>query len=267
MPIGSEIIREPIRLGVPPNIISDIQPQVQKENILFHFLHGWGSSPAAYEKSLDAFHGSGITLHAPSIPGHASAPKLDKGSRSLEDVADYLVEQFRALGHKGPVIFAGHSLGGVLSTMMCRDLLVQNPNVSLLLLSPAGANPAFGPRQWLRALSDLKQERPKNLSKRESRQVMRHFLRNSVRSSRLGLEARKSNMADIWMALAAQGVPITAIHASNDRVVDTEPLLDIAGIQVASIRRPHDWPVWDRGAFWTSVTLHLENLSRRGALI
>jgi len=245
--------------------VTCLKPATQKANersephSLFYFIHGWGSCPESYGSSLKGIQDLGFEIQTPTLPGHAKVPRLPKGKRTLSDVSRHLVENFTPPHGDQHIVFAGHSLGGVVATQLCKEVEAAGIQASLLLLSPAGANPAFGPKEWIRAFSDLRQERPK-IAARTQWRLARNFLRTSVRTSRLGWEARNSDYREGWRDLISRGIHVTAVHASNDRVVDTRPLLSLDGAQQVTIPRPHDWPTWDQQTFSTIVKLHLQKV-------
>lgn len=224
---------------------------------LLVFLHGWGSSPGFYANSLrSAAHQ--VDVFAPAIPGHGGLPLPARKNRTLEQVSAGLLPEVSARGAGRHVILAGHSLGGALATLLCADLAEAHGDVSLLLLSPAGASPSFGPREWIRAFGDLRQPRPPRArTLRESR----YLLTTSLRTSRLGWQARVADLTQAWTDLLEAGVAVTAVHAVHDKVVQTEPLSRLEGAQIISVPRPHDWPVWDTQSFSLAVQVHLERLT------
>lgn len=225
----------------------------------FVFLHGWGATPGAYAKSLSAVRCLGLDVFAPALPGHAHQPLLRKGSRDLASVARHLVARLRPfIAGQRHTILAGHSLGGALSTLTCAVLAEEGRNVSLLLLSPTGACSTFGPREWLRAMGDLKE--PRARATRPTRAEARRILSTAIRTGRLGWEARNTDLTTTWVDLARAGIHVTAVHAVRDRVVNTEPLIALEGIGHVSVPRPHDWPTWDDAAFRIAVEHHLEQM-------
>jgi pimeloyl-ACP methyl ester carboxylesterase len=230
----------------------------------FVFLHGWGASPQAYAGSLRAARTVGLDVVSPTLPGHAHKPLLRKGSRGLVSVADYLTALVRPHLHASRhTVLAGHSLGGALSTLVCSTLHREGRDVSLLLLSPTGASPTFGPREWMRALGDLKE--PRIRPSRPTAKEAKKLLSTAVRTGRLGWEARNTDLTSTWVDLAHAGVQVTAVHASQDRVVNTEPILLLDGIAQISIPHSHDWPTWDEEVFLLAVEHHLEQRERRTA--
>lgn len=231
-----------------------------ESHFIFYFIHGWGSCPESYKTSLSALEDLGFDIHTPTLPGHAKVPHLPRRKRALLDVSRHLSKTVTPINDDKHIVFAGHSLGGVIATHLCQEAVTAGKQASLLLLSPAGANPVFGPKEWIRAFSDLRQERPK-IAARTQWRLARNFLLNSVRTSRLGWEARNSDYREGWRELIARGVHVTAVHASNDRVVDTRPLLSLDGAQQVTIPRPHDWPTWDPQTFSTIARLHMQKIS------
>jgi pimeloyl-ACP methyl ester carboxylesterase len=221
---------------------------------LFVFLHGWGSRPLSYALALQAASRHTVDIFAPALPGHDGVPMPAKGNRTLDYIAGTLADEVNLRAGERHIILAGHSMGGALATLMCQQVAAAGHDVSLLLLSPTGASPQFGPREWIRAFGDFRQPRP---LRRRGIRTSKALITSSLRTSRLGYKARIRDLRPAWDDLISSGVPVTAVHAIHDCVVATEPLMDIDGIQPISIPRPHDWPVWDPHLVDLALQVHL----------
>lgn len=206
------------------------------------FLHGWCATPSSYTGALAAWESLGFDVWAPTLPGHGSVPALPGRSHSVAGLAEWVVLQ-GVVPSTGPVVFAGHSLGGAIATVLCDWWRSQSSvNRSLLLLSPAGAGGRFGPREWLRAAGD---QRKSELNRRETFQAWWSGpLRAPLRTARLGLEARTCDITREWSRLTADGVQVTAVHALSDVVLDTRAVLDVPGVRSVTVAEHHSWPTW-----------------------
>lgn len=231
------------------------------ESVLFVFIHGWGSHPGSYADSLDAIQRLGCQVYAPTLPGHAGTPMLPKDEQSLACIAEQLEAEILRASRGRHIVLSGHSLGGAVSTLLCERLSGKGADVSLLLLSSTGANPQFGPRQWIRALTDLIQPRPHGRRKYAGVHPGAELAR-TFRTRKMGWEARCMDLMTRWQSLIEKGLSVTAVHALDDRVVDTEPLMSVPGAQTITVMRPHDWPVWDAGVFAVAAAQHLSRLKR-----
>lgn len=229
--------------------------------MLFVFIHGWGSHPGSYAESLDAIRRLGCQVYAPTLPGHAGIPMLPRGEQSLAHIAEQLESEILDASDGRHIVLSGHSLGGAVCTLLCERLSEKGVDVSLLLLSSTGANPKFGPRQWARALTDLLQPRPHGRRK-VSRFRPGTELVHTFRTRRIGWEARCMDLMTRWKGLIDQGLSVTAVHALDDRVVDTSPLMSVPGAQTITVFRPHDWPVWDPAVFEIAASQHLTSVKK-----
>ena len=116
-------------------------------------LHGFTDTWRAWTRvlpTLEAHH----AVFAPTLPGHAGGPPLDRGSMSIPAMVDIIEGQLDARGI-GQAHLVGSSLGGWLSL----ELAVRGRALSVVGVCPAGG--------W-------------EDSSRELRRIVRYFRRNDI---------------------------------------------------------------------------------------
>ncbi|MBV8972748.1 MAG: alpha/beta hydrolase [Sphingomonadaceae bacterium] len=98
-------------------------------------IHGMWSTPAAFAGLRRRLEAAGYTTHAPALPFHDRAPDApppaELGALGLEDYIAFLANEIAAL--PGPVIVAGHSLGGFLAQAVAARVGA----AGLMLFAPA----------------------------------------------------------------------------------------------------------------------------------
>ena len=127
-------------MTVPPLALSPTTPPIV-------FIHGMWSTPAAFAGIRRRLEAAGYTTHAPTLPFHDRAPDLppppELGTLGLEDYIVFLCAEVARL--PGPVIIAGHSLGGFLAQAVAARVGA----AGLMLFAPAATAttnaPALGP--------------------------------------------------------------------------------------------------------------------------
>lgn len=222
------------------------------------FFHGWGARPESYADALDAWSSLGYHVWAPTLPGHGEEPALPKGRHGVEGLVDWAARQGRVPA-SGRVVFAGHSLGAVVATLLCQRWgQFAGTECSLLLMSPAGAGGTFGPRAWMRAIGDRRP--PGSTSWTTARATWKGPLRTPVRTARLGWDARTFDVSAVWEDLVRRGVPVTVVHALSDAVVDSAAAVTLPGVRPVVVNEHHSWPEWRPdlarvAALWHSYAL------------
>ena len=99
------------------------------------FIHGMWATPATFTGLRRRLEADGFTTHAPALPFHdrdpALPPALELGTLGLEDYIAFLATEIARL--PGPVIVAGHSMGGFLAQAVAARVGA----AGLMLFSPA----------------------------------------------------------------------------------------------------------------------------------
>jgi len=99
------------------------------------FIHGMWSTPATFAGVRRRLEAAGYTTHAPTLPFHdrdpAQPPPAELGALGLEDYITFLAAEIARL--PGPVIVAGHSMGGFLAQAVAARVGA----AGLMLFSPA----------------------------------------------------------------------------------------------------------------------------------
>lgn len=195
------------------------------------FVHGWGARPQSYGEMLQLWQARGYSVVSLSLPGHGGSLLNPSWRDPLGCAVRDVVAQVRALPgvmeRRRPVVLAGHSLGGAVVSLAARDLHGEGARVSVLLLSPAGAGPRFGPRDWVRAA----RSGAGSGSVGQSWAAWRRLLRAPVGVARLGWAGRVSDLRELWQELDGQGVTVTGVHAQRDGVVDSSALCGLSGVR------------------------------------
>lgn len=110
-------------------------------------IHGMWSTPAAFGGVRHRLEAAGYTTHAPALPYHDRTfdlpPPPELATLGLEDYIAFLTAEIARL--PGPVIVAGHSLGGFLAQAVAARVGA----AGLMLFAPAATAttnvPALGP--------------------------------------------------------------------------------------------------------------------------
>lgn len=99
------------------------------------FIHGMWSTPAVFAGIRRRLEAAGHTTHAPALPFHDRVPDLppppELATLGLEDYITFLVAEIAKV--PGPVIVAGHSLGGFLA----QAVAARTGAAGLMLFAPA----------------------------------------------------------------------------------------------------------------------------------
>ncbi len=98
-------------------------------------IHGMWSTPTAFAGLRRRLEAAGYTTHAPALPYHDRAPDAppppELGTVTLEDYIAFLAAEIGRL--PGPVIVAGHSMGGFLAQAVAARVGA----AGLMLFAPA----------------------------------------------------------------------------------------------------------------------------------
>ncbi len=98
-------------------------------------IHGMWATPATFDGLRRRLETAGYTTHAPTLPFHdrdpLAPPATELGSLSLEDYIAFIVAEIARL--PGPVIVAGHSMGGFLA----QAVAARTGAAGLMLFAPA----------------------------------------------------------------------------------------------------------------------------------
>lgn len=99
------------------------------------FIHGMWSTPAAFAGIRRRLEAAGYTTHAPALPFHDRAPDLapapELATIGIEDYIAFVIAEIAKL--PGPVIVAGHSMGGFLAQAVAARIGA----AGLMLFTPA----------------------------------------------------------------------------------------------------------------------------------
>lgn len=115
------------------------------------FIHGMWSTPATFDRIRRRLEAAGYTTHAPALPHHDrtydAPPPPELATLGLEDYIAAVAAEIARL--PGPVIVAGHSLGGFLAQAVAARVGA----AGLMLFAPAATAetsvPALAPVRTL----------------------------------------------------------------------------------------------------------------------
>jgi pimeloyl-ACP methyl ester carboxylesterase len=215
--------------------------KTEKDKPTILFFHGWGEGPISYIHLLNNLLEEGYRVVAPNFPGSGDSTPLLNPSRSpilrgAERVTKAL-EQY-PLGDNLWIV--SHSMGSSVAT----EYMVNNIEKvkGLIMFCPIG-EPTFNVKDWLITMKTLFFDFTK--SDKERRTYMAKMLTQSP-TYRI-VTAIASKLYDLTGTLdwiSRQGASIYLITASQDKIVETEKLKKINGLNLHEVNGSHQWPVY-----------------------
>jgi pimeloyl-ACP methyl ester carboxylesterase len=112
--------------------------------------HGWTCSTRSWHHQLDdlpALLGPRVRVVAYDHRGHGQSGAAPDGTRTIDQLASDLVEVLDALAPDGPVVYAGHSMGGMTAMALAdrEPSLVRSRFAGLVLVSTSAGQVASRP--------------------------------------------------------------------------------------------------------------------------
>lgn len=212
------------------------------------FLHGWALGHRSYKRALKRLATLGCRVYAPALPGFGGTAELPPCSRRFEDYAAWVDSFAEAARIRCPFVLVGHSFGAAVALALAH----RSPSdVRHLVLLNSIGGPAWeaadgsGSRslrdrtilQWavgfptdLLPVTDMVRTLPSVLE-----DALPNLLRNPLALWRAVELIRSADLSRELAAVRRNGLPVTVIGASGDRVV---PRLATAAVAKALASEP-----------------------------
>ncbi len=228
------------------------------------FFHGWGLSPNAYRRPIEAMSRAGCRVYAPALPGFGGTPELAPELRTFDGYAAWVGEFLDAVGQDEVALVAGHSFGGGVATAFTHQ---QSGRVAALLLANAIGSPTWAlfPNEartmiqrpvwdWGRNFSTDLLQSPRLL--RLAATLLEDFIPNLITNPlgmfRTGEFIRRADLVREVRIIAERGIPVTVAWSDRDRLVPRSAFDDLrraAGEEGVVVEGAHTWLIGDPDRF------------------
>lgn len=228
------------------------------------FFHGWGLSPHAYRRPIEAMSRAGCRVYAPALPGFGGTPELAPAQRTFEGYAAWVGEFLQAVGEDEVALVAGHSFGGGVGIAFTHQHL---DRVAALLLVNAIGSPTWAlfPDEirtmvqrpvwdWGRHLSTdlLQSPRGFQLAFTLLEDFIPNLLTNPFGMFRTSEFIRRANLVREIGVIAGRGIPVTVAWSDRDRLVPRSAFDDFrraAGVEGVVVEGAHAWLIGNPDRF------------------
>lgn len=248
------------------------------------FFHGWGLSPTAYRRPIQAMSRAGCRVYAPALPGFGGTRELEPVRRTFDGYADWVAEFLDAVGEDEVALVAGHSFGGGVAVAFTHQ---QCDRVAALLLANAVGSPTWAlfpddvrtmvqrpVWDWGRHFSTDLLQSPKALRLAVTMlgDFIPNLLTNPLGMFRTGEFIRRADLVREVAAIADRGIPVTVAWSDRDRLVPRSAFDDFrraAGVDGVVIEGAHAWLIADPDRFGElaiSALVDSGALTRRSAV-
>ncbi len=228
------------------------------------FFHGWGLSPNAYRRPIEAMGRAGCRVYAPALPGFGGTPELAPEQRTFDGYATWVGEFLDAVGQDEVALVAGHSFGGGVATAFSHQ---QPGRVAALLLANAIGSPTWAlfPNEartmiqrpvwdWGRHFSTdlLQSPRLFRLAATLLEGFIPNLITNPLGMFRTGEFIRRADLVREVRVVAERGIPVTVAWSDRDRLVPRsafDELRRAAGVEGVVVEGAHAWLIADPERF------------------
>lgn len=228
------------------------------------FFHGWGLSPHAYRRPIEAMSRAGCRVYAPALPGFGGTPELAAAQRTFDGYASWVGEFLDAVGQDEVALVAGHSFGGGVATAFAHQ---QTHRVAALLLANAIGSPTWAlfPNEartmiqrpvwdWGRHFSTdlLQSPRLFRLAATLLEDFVPNLISNPLGMFRTGEFIRRADLVREVRLIAERGIPVTVAWSDRDRLVPRSAFDDLrraAGVEGVVVEGAHAWLIADPDRF------------------
>lgn len=200
----------------------DLNPESALGTVLF--VHGFSGTPNNFAELPDAVAAAGWRARVMLLPGHGTDPKAFAATPK-EALVDAVLGELRALAAAdGPVVLAGHSMGGALVTLaaarepeLVRGLVLAAPYYAVTRRWYYGLKP----ETWLRLLGPVvpwvySPQAMQPVRKREARPLIVSY--NWIPTSAMFVANSIAEDAASPDTLARVTAPALLVHSRLDRV-------------------------------------------------
>lgn len=228
------------------------------------FLHGWGLSPHAYARPIEAMAAAGCRVVAPALPGFGRTPELPAGERTFAGLGAWVGRFLDAAGVDDLALVAGHSFGGGVSTAFVHQ---QPGRVASLLLANAIGSPTWAlfPNEvrtmvqrplwdWGRHFGGDLLHSPRALRMLPTLlgDFVPNMLHNPMGMFRTGEFIRRADLVAEVREITARGIPVSVAWSDRDGLVPRSAFDDLrraAGVEGVVLEGSHAWLIAEPRAF------------------
>ncbi len=232
------------------------------------FLHGWGLSARSYAKALPTIAATGSRVIAPALPGFGRSDPLE-GEYTFDKLVTWVDDLLETLDLHEPVALVGHSFGGAVAVAFASTL--PDRVRSLVLVNSVGGSVwkqgrrgerSLADRPWwdwgLRLPSEFRAADYRRVLPVVARDLVSNALSNPGALRRTADLARTADLREELRELAEQGLPVSILWGSEDKVVPEATFLalcEAAGAPGDIIADAgHSWFLADPEGFGELVT-------------
>ncbi len=232
------------------------------------FLHGWGLSARSYAKALPAIAATGSRVIAPALPGFGRSDPLE-GEYTFDKLVAWVDHLLETLDLNEPVALVGHSFGGAVAVAFAsshpdrvRSLVLVNSVGGSVWKQGRRGERSLADRPWwdwgLRLPSEFRAADYRRVLPVVARDLVSNALSNPGALRRTADLARTADLRDELRELAEQGLPVSILWGSEDKVVPEATFLalcEAAGAPGDIIADAgHSWLLADPEGFGELVT-------------